>query len=87
MGAIILWLAELVGGVTFKLAVSRLFAKKTKDPEQVLTAEASKAEATVAQQSQIIKGETTREEIDKNVDAAGAAAARDDLRKHWTAKD
>lgn len=83
MGAILLWLAELVGGEAFKLVVSRLlFRQQAASPP--LTAEASKAEATVKEQEQELRGEKTRDQVDQSVTDDGAAVARDDLRDNWT---
>lgn len=83
MGAILLWLAKLVGGEAFKLVVSRLlFRQQAASPP--LTAEASKAEATVKEQEQELRGEKTRDQVDQSVTDDGAAVARDDLRDNWT---
>ena len=49
-----------------------------------LTAEASRAEAAVAEQKQELKGEQTRAQVDQSVTNDGVAAARNDLRDNWT---
>lgn len=84
MGAILLWLAELVGGEAFKLVVNRLLFRKSEAASQSVTAEASRAEATAAEQEQELRGEQTRDQVDQNVTNDGAATARDDLRDNWT---
>lgn len=84
MGAILLWLAELVGGEAFKLVVSRWLFRKPAAPSPALTAEASRAEATAAEQEQELKGEQTRDQVDQSVTNDGVTAARDDLRDNWT---
>lgn len=84
MGAILLWLAELVGGEAFKLAVNRLLFRKPSAASQAVTAEASRAEATAAEQKQELKGEQTRDQVDQSVTNDGVAAARNDLRDNWT---
>lgn len=83
MGAILLWLAELVGGEAFKLVVSR-FLSRQQAASPPLTAEASRAEATVKEQEQELRGEQTRDQVDQSVTNDGAAAARNDLRDNWT---
>ena len=80
MGAILLWLAELVGGEAFKLAVSRWLFRKPAAPSPALTAEASRAEATAAEQERGLKGEQTRDQVDQNVTNDGVTTARNDLR-------
>src|SRR5574337_1367282 len=84
MGAILLWLAELVGGAAFKLVVSRWLFRKSEAASPALTAEASRAEATAAEQAQELKGEQTRDQVDQSVTNNGVAAARNDLRDNWT---
>ena len=84
MGAILLWLAELVGGEAFKLVVSRWVFRKPEAASPALTAEASRAEATAAEQEQELKGEQTRDQVDQSVTNDGVAAARNDLRDNWT---
>lgn len=84
MGAILLWLAELVGGESFKLVVSRWLFRKPEAPSPDLTAEASRAEAKAAEQEQELKGEQTRDQVDQSVTNDGVAAARNDLRNNWT---
>lgn len=84
MSAILLWLAELVGGEAFKLVVSRWLFRKPAAASPPLTAEASRAEATAAEQEQELRGEQTRDQVDQSITNDGAAAARDDLRDNWT---
>lgn len=84
MGAILLWLAELVGGEAFKLAVSRWLLRKPEAASPALTAEASRAEATAAEQEQELRGEQTRDQVDRSVIHDSTAAARNDLRDNWT---
>lgn len=81
---ILLWLAEVVGGVALKTWLARTFGWGGKDTTAI---EASRAEAEVQAQAQVINAEASREQTDESVDRAGVAAARDDMRKHWTAKD
>ena len=84
MGAILLWLAELIGGEAFKLVVNRLLFRKPAAASQAVTAEASRAEATAAERAQELRGEQTRDQVDQNVTNDGVTTARDDLRNNWT---
>lgn len=81
---ILLWLAEVVGGVALKTWLARTFGWAGKDTTAI---EASRAEAEVQAQAQVITAEKSREQVDAKVDAGGVAADRNELRDDWTGKD
>ena len=87
MAGILLWLAEVVGGVALKSWLQRTFGWAGAKDVAKTQAEASRAEAEVQAQAQVIKAEKAREKVDANVAGGTVADQRNELRDDWTRKD
>lgn len=83
MGAILLWLAEAIGGAVLKHWVEGLLGRKASAPDPQVIAEASRADAKAAQSEQIAQAAQDRVKVDQQVMSAGADAARADMAKNW----
>lgn len=83
MGAILLWLAETIGGEVLKSLVERWMGKPKAAPDPATVAQASRAQATAAQAKQDAQAQADRAKVDEQVMDAGAKAARDDMKSHW----
>jgi len=83
MGAILLWLAEQLGGAVLKHWFEGLLGRKAPAPDPKIIAEASRADAKAAQAEQIAQANADRAKVDQQVMTKGADAARQDMAKNW----
>lgn len=83
MAAVLIWLAEQIGGAVLKHWVEGLFGRKAAPSDPKIVAEASRAQATAAQAQQVAQAATDRAKVDERIVQEGADAARADMAEHW----
>lgn len=77
---ILLWLAELIGGVVLRQWFERLLGRREQEP----TAQSIQLEARNEQQKAVIKEQKEEVKVDQTVSSMSDSSIRSELHNEWT---